>query len=201
MTLQQISFILRIPLNALVDSPINAVKPLFTKSSIQIDSPENMRQEYIYTYFSHAKAPILRVHLLCYNESRTHAALYTYPTERVNGSAFEYFYSGQIVKKEAFTRLLLSNPVVNDDLLLFEFPLRFKETGLVMGFLASFSIGSYFPLAAMALLSPTVIDDRDLLMSCLSYDRKDIKLNKQQNCFFISQDKDYFLHRKIEQHK
>lgn len=51
MTLQQISFILRIPLNALVDSPINAVKPLFTKSSIQIDSPENMRQEYIYLLF------------------------------------------------------------------------------------------------------------------------------------------------------
>lgn len=50
MTLQQISFILRIPLNALVDSPINAVKPLFTKSSIQIDSPENMRQEYILTF-------------------------------------------------------------------------------------------------------------------------------------------------------
>lgn len=201
MTLQQISIILRIPLSALVDGPLNAARPLFSRSPGELESIENMRKEYIYTYFSHAKAPILRVHLLCYNEGGTHVVLYTYPTEKVDGSAFQYFYSGQLVKGASFTRLLLNNPVVDDDLLLFEFPIRFKETGLVMGFLASLSIGSYFPLAAAALLSPTVINDRDWLLSCLSYDRKDMKLNKQQNCFFISQDKDHFLHSEAEQQK
>lgn len=153
------------------------------------------------TYFSHAKAPILRVHQLCYNESKTHAAIYTYSSEKLDGASFEYFYTGKIVCGQSFTRLLLSNPLIEDDLLFLEFPARFRGSGAVLGFLSTYSVGSCFPLAAMALLSSTIISDREWLISCLSYNRDDMKLNRQCNCFFVNQEKNHFLHENMELHK
>lgn len=200
LTLQQISHALNIPLGALVDNFWDAGSP-FISEEAGVISAENARHEYIYTYFSHAKVPVLRVHLLCYNESKTRAILYTYPSEKVNGSSFEYCYSGQIVSGQSFMRLLLTNPLIEDDLLLFEFPMRFRNAGVVAGFLSSYSVGAYFPLAATALLSNAPITDRDLLISCLTYSREDVKMNKQYNCFFVSQDKDHSVYRKMETHK
>lgn len=201
LTLQQISKALNVSIGALIDNCWDASTPLITSVPVGQMSMENMRQEYIYTYFSHAKAPILRVHQLCYNESKTHAVIYTYSSEKLDGASFEYFYSGKMVCGQSFMRLLLSNPLIEDDLLFLEFPARFRSSGAVLGFLSIYSVGSCFPLAAMALLSSTVISDREWLISCLSYSREDMKLNRQCNCFFIDQEKSHFLHRKIELHQ
>ncbi len=201
LTLQQISNALGVSIGALIDNYWNASNLLITSGSANQISMENMRQEYIYTYFSHAKAPILRAHQLCYNESKTHAAIYTYSSEKLDGASFEYFYPGKIVCGQSFTRLLLSNPLIEDDLLFLEFPARFRGSGAVLGFLSTYSVGSCFPLAAMALLSSTIISDREWLISCLSYNRDDMKLNRQCNCFFVNQEKNHFLHENMELHK
>ena len=201
LTLQQISKALGISIGALIDSCWNVSTPLITSVPTDQIATENMRQEYIYTYFSHAKVPILRVHQLCYNESKTHAIIYTYSSEKLDGASFEYFYTGKIVCGPSFTRLLLSNPLIEDDLLFLEFPVRFRGSGAVLGFLSTYSVGSCFPLAATALLSSTIISDREWLISCLSYNRDDMKLNRQCNCFFVNQEKNHFLHENIELHK
>lgn len=199
-TLSQISNALNVPLYMLVDNAFQDDKSfVLPQTNVTEQEERQMQKAYIYTYFSHTKQPILRVHVLHYHQRR--AVLYIFPTEREDAAAFEYYYSGQVVKGPSFTRFLFSNPLVDDDLFFLEFPTRFRLSSPMMGFFCSLSIGPFFPVAGAALFSDGAINDKDWLISRLKYAKEDMKANKQLNCFFISPDKDHYLYQEIEIHK
>lgn len=186
-TLSNIAEALEIPVNALIESAVENLPALFGNEKVSCEiAAEHRKKAYIYTYFAHQTNPILRLHTLYFNDEK--AVLFTYPNTIEKPGGFDVQYSGQIFSSPSFFRVVLRNPKIIDDIFLLDFPSSFRAGSPIIGFCASLSVGSYFPIAAKAIISDIPINDFEWLISYLSFNRHQQKANKTRNCFFVGFD-------------
>ncbi|MCB6992656.1 helix-turn-helix domain-containing protein [bacterium 210820-DFI.6.37] len=192
LTIRQIAQTLNVPVSSLLDEDLTHGAPLFRPDdSVDFNRSCSVKTSYVYSYFSHENKPILRVQQIQHADDK--AVVYFYPDHIADGKSFECYYTGAIVKESSFTRILVSNPVVPDDILIMDFPARFHKHNPVLGYITSISIPPYSPLASMAILSDVPVTDTEWLKSKLTLDKEFLKRCRKVNCFVIPLECNYHL--------
>lgn len=194
LTIRQIAQVLNIPVSSLLEDELPQIAPLFsTADNIDFSNLSSIKTIYVYSYFAHAGKPILRVQQIqCVNEK---AISYLYPEHNADGKSFECIYTGTVINESSFTRIMISNPVVPNDVVILDFPARFQKGKPVLGYITSISIPPYSPLASAAILSDTPIADADWLKAKLTLDKDVTKYIKKNNCFMLPLDSNYKLNK------
>ena len=148
----------------------------------EMDAEEQTHRLYCYTYGGHKRA--LRKHILLMGE--TTASFYSEVKDESDLTEYLYFYRGEVQRTTSFCRLLLLNPVHENDIAILEYQTPLKQASQYLGILCSFSIGTCYPIAVKILLSETPVTDAEQLRSILEFSREDVKAYRAHSSFFVT---------------
>jgi transcriptional regulator with XRE-family HTH domain len=179
-TLQELAAALQVPMSLLLEDPQANVRiPFFNPVC---ESPEDAARFFMYMYAGREK-PYLVKCLMCLGEDS--ALFYTDLADENDTSHFKHSYKGEIVRSESFCRLLLTNTMQSRDIAIIEFPAALSEAHELTGFLCSFSIGPYRPMATKMLLSETPVKDEGYIRSKLTLSKEEVRQFRTRNAFLV----------------
>lgn len=180
-TLVEIAEVLHIPLNMLIGNETMSPGPLFANT--ELGNGGAVRKLYGYTYCGHKQAYLAR-HVLLIGENA--AYLYGEVDSEQNYLDYKYCYSGQLQRSDSFNRLLLVNPVLDNDIVILEYLTPLNHKTIFSGFFCTFSVGQYFPMSCKILLSENCITDEEWLKKELIMTKDDLKDYRFHNAFMVN---------------
>lgn len=181
-TLKQIADVLGISISALLADIGEPGVNLFTGAGTV---PEDGSYEtmYMYMYAAHRGRPTI-----CRNVAHIYdnsVSIYAELADERRIEDYKSFYHGIVHRETSFVRGLLTNPVIEHDIVMFEYQPPLKKRDYFYGFFCTLSIGHYFPFATKALFSYAPIDDDAWIIDHLRITAYDTRRYRQQNGFFI----------------
>lgn len=178
-TLMKIAETLHVSLNQLLGEEAQQLPRLFSPAKTD---GEAITKLYFYAYCGHKQAYFSR-HVLLLGD--TTASLYGEVADEEDYLNHKYYYSGAVHRTESFYRLLLVNPMLENDIVIIEFlkPLKYHST--FTGFFCTLSVGPYFPMCCKVIISENIITDENWLKQQLVFNKADLKTLRQLNAFSI----------------
>ncbi len=181
-TLKEIADALQVPVTALLYTAETASSSIFV-SGIKPVQHEQERY-FAYSIMSRGKATLQKSLLIL---DKTTATAYMNIRSEKDTSRYDTMYTGEVKRRDSFTRALLTNVLNQDDIHIIELPPRLGSHQCCIAFVVTLSVGSNYPMAGSFLLSKVPITDQEWIIQTLAFTKEDLKIFQFHNAYYSIQ--------------
>ena len=181
-TLQEIADALQVPVAAILSSVDNAYSSMFITGVKTVQ--EELERYFAYSIMSRGRATLQKSLLIL---GKTTAAAYMNIRSEEDITHYDTMYTGEVKRRDSFTRAFLTNVLNDDDIHVIEFPPKLGAHQCSIAVTVTLSVGSYYPMAGSFLLSKVPILDQEWIVQTLAFSRADLKNFQYHNAYYSIQ--------------